>query len=209
MVEYLQVDNMRTLQDLNLLEKNMIKQNKQYSNLGLIVAIGQNREIGHQNKLIWRIKEDLDFFKKITMDSYIIMGRNTYKSMPKNLKGRNYIVLSRDENFSLEIPKLVHRNIDETLAFISQDSNSKFWVVGGGIIYTNFLPHVDMMHITQIDDSYSDADTFFPEFNKEEWSEEVGEDLQCSKNNVNYNHTLYLRKNIRYKRMEKYNNKSN
>ena len=66
-------------------------------NLGLIVAIGKNREIGYQNKLIWRIKEDLDFFKNITMNSYIIMGRTTYESLPKNLSGRKYIILSSNK----------------------------------------------------------------------------------------------------------------
>lgn len=172
----------------------MTKLNKKYSNLGLIVATGQNREIGYQNELIWRIKEDLDFFKKITMNSYIIMGRNTYESMPKNLKGRNYIVLSRDENFILETPKIVHRNIDETLALASQDNNSKFWVVGGGIIYANFLPYVETMHITRIGDTYPEADTFFPEFNKDEWSEEVSDNLQYQENNLEYKHTVYLRK---------------
>ena len=112
----------------------MALQNNKYPNLGLIVAMGQKGEIGYQNDLFWRIKEDLTFFKNTTMDSYIIMGRNTYDSMPKNLKGRSYIVLSRDNKFNLESPKIVHRNVNETLSFISHEKDSKFWVVGGGII---------------------------------------------------------------------------
>ncbi len=68
------------------------------NNLDLIVAKGKNNEIGYKKDLIWRIKEDLLFFKDVTMNSYIIMGRNTYESMPKKLPGRKYIILSKNEN---------------------------------------------------------------------------------------------------------------
>ena len=172
----------------------MTEQDKQYSNMGLIVATGKNREIGCKKDLIWRIKEDLEFFKKVTMNSYIIMGRNTFESIPKNLPGRKYIVLSRDQDFSLETPKIVHRSIAETLAFVSQKNNSTFWIIGGGMIYANFLPYVNKMHITKINESYPAADTFFPEFNKDEWHEKADEELYCSENDVNYGHVLYLKK---------------
>lgn len=172
----------------------MMEKNKQYPNMGLIVATAQNREIGYKKELIYRIKEDLEFFKQITMDSYLIMGRNTYECMPKSLPRRRYIVLSRDEKFNLEPPKIVHRNLEETLTFVSQEKESTFWVVGGAIIYKKFLPYIDKMYITEIFSKYPDADTFFPEFNKDEWYKNCGEELYCSENNVNYRHVLYLRK---------------
>ena len=168
-------------------------QSREYPNLGLIVAMGQKREIGYQNDLIWRINEDLTFFKNITMDSYIIMGRNTYNSMPKNLKGRKYIVLSRNSDFNLDTSKIVHRNVNETLSFISHEKDSKFWVVGGGNIYNLFLPYATIMHITRIEDSYPAADTFFSEFNLDEWEQKFGE-LKCSENNINYRHTVLIKK---------------
>lgn len=163
-----------------------------YDNLGLIVAMGQNREIGYKNSLIWSIKEDLLFFKEITMGTYIIMGKNTYESMPKNLTGRTYIVLSRNDNFNLESPKIVHRNIDETLSFVSKNSNSQFWVVGGGAIYKQFIPFASIMHITQINDSFANADTFFPIYNSEEWYEQDGD--ICVEGNISYKHLLLKRK---------------
>lgn len=162
--------------------------------MGLIAAIAQNREIGYKKGLIYRIKEDLEFFKRITMDSYIIMGRNTYESMPRNLSKRRYIVLSRDEKFNLESPKIVHRSLEETLAFVSQERESKFWVAGGEIIYTNLLPYIDKMHITEIYAEYPNADTFFPEFNKDEWYKSEGEKLYSPESSINYRHVLYLRK---------------
>lgn len=171
----------------------MTLQNNEYPNLGLIVAMGQNDEIGYQNDLIWRIKEDLTFFKNTTMDSYIIMGRKTYDSMPKNLKGRRYIVLSRDNNFVLDSPKIVHHNVDETLSFVSQAKDSKFLVVGGGAIYNLFLPYVSFMHITQIEDTFEKADTYFSSFDKEEWNSQFGDRMQ-SEDGINYCHTLLVRK---------------
>lgn len=172
----------------------MAESDKRYPNMGLIVAMAENREIGYKNDLICPIKEDLEFFKQITMDSYIIMGRNTYESMPKNLSRRKYIVLSKSEEFTLETPKIVHRSLEETLAFVSQEKESAFWVVGGAKIYANFLPYIDSMHITEISATYPHADVFFPEFNKDEWHVSAGEKLYCTENNVNYRHVLYLRK---------------
>lgn len=167
--------------------------NKIYPNLGLVVAMGKNREIGYQNGLIWRIKEDLTFFKNTTMHSYIILGRKTYDSMPKNLTGRKYIVLSRDTNFRLESSKIVHHHQDETLSFIEKEKDSSFYVIGGGAIYQSFLPYVSLMHITEIDDSMEDADTYFPTFQEEEWKKEMGDEM-TSEEGISYRHTVLVRK---------------
>lgn len=172
----------------------MIEPNKQYLNMGLIVAIAQNRGIGYKKELLYKIKEDLEFFKQVTMDSYLIMGRTTYESMPKNLSRRNYIVLSRDKKFNLEPPKIVHRNLEETLSFVSKERDSKFWVIGGALIYNDFLPFIYKMYITEVFTTYPNADTFFPKFNDDDWYKNAGEKLYCPENNVNYRHVLYLRK---------------
>ena len=63
--------------------------------ISIIAAMGKNKEIGKNNDLIWHIKEDLQNFKKLTMNKYIVMGANTYASLPKRLEGRKYIVLSK------------------------------------------------------------------------------------------------------------------
>ena len=68
----------------------------------LIAAIGKNYELGKDNHLIWRISEDLDFFKKITMGKKIVMGRKTFESLPKMLPGRKHIVLSRSNTIFTE-----------------------------------------------------------------------------------------------------------
>lgn len=69
--------------------KKVIEKNNVDYDLGLIVAMGENREIGYKQNLIWQIKEYLQYFKRVTMNSYIIMGRNTYLSLPKKLFEEN------------------------------------------------------------------------------------------------------------------------
>ncbi len=167
--------------------------NRPYSNMGLVVAMGKNGEIGYKNGLIWTIKEDLNFFKNTTMNSYMIMGKNTYFSMPKNLEGRKYIVLSRDHNFILESSKVVHHNINETLSLVAKNKDSMFFVVGGGMIYKLFLPYLSIMYITQIEASYPSADTYFPQFDRDEWNQIVG-DLKQSEDGIHYRHTVLVKK---------------
>lgn len=166
---------------------------KKFKNLGLIVAIGQNREIGYQNDLIWRIREDLDYFRRVTMGSYIIMGRNTCESMPKNLSGRRYIVLSRDRNLVLDSKKILNRSVEESLEFIVSKKSEKFFVVGGSAIYKEFLPYINFMHITEIEQSFSLADAYFPDYDENDFTtlEDSGFMIE---GNIEYRHRLLLRK---------------
>ena len=163
-------------------------------NLSLIVALGQNREIGRNQNLIWRINEDLDFFKRTTMNSHIIMGKNTYESMPKNLRGRKYIVLSKDKDFKLKENQKLFNSLEEVIFFIKNNPSLNFIIIGGGMVYRLFLPYVEKMYITEIKATCEDADTFFPDFDKSNWNINAEEELYCEQNGVSYRHTLYLRK---------------
>lgn len=177
------------------MEKNQKINNNYYGNLGLIVARGLNGEIGYQNALIWRIKEDLAFFKQITMNSYIIMGRKTYESMPQNLLGRRYIILSRSKNDEFDNSKIVQHNLEDTLFYVSSNPEESFWVIGGGEIYRQFLPYVSLMHITEILDTQQ-ADVFFPSFSEEDFVRENGVILN-SPDNIFYRHSILTRKRIK------------
>ena len=169
--------------------------NNYYDNLGLIVARGLNGEIGYQNTLIWKIKEDLAFFKQVTMNSYIIMGRKTYESMPKNLLGRRYIILSRSKNFEFDDSKIVQHNLGDTLFCVSSNPGESFWVIGGEEIYRQFLPYVSLMHITEILDT-KQADAFFPNFSEDEFDRKNGA-LLNSPENISYRHSILTRKRVK------------
>ncbi|MDD3340833.1 MAG: dihydrofolate reductase [Bacilli bacterium] len=161
-------------------------------NLSLIAAIGKNRELGYHNDLIWRIKEDLNFFKHTTMGSYIIMGKNTYNSLPKSLPGRQYMVLTSDPTITATDKLQAFRNLKDILEIVNVHPSDSFYVVGGGQVYNSLLPYVNSMHLTEIQDSYEKADTFFPTFDKEEWTQKASPILQ--ENDIEYKHILYLRK---------------
>lgn len=163
-------------------------------NLSLIAAIGYSNELGIENRLIWHIPEDLAFYKKTTMGKNIIMGRKTLESMPpKALLGRNPIVLS-----SKELDKIYDvtsfKNIEELLNYIKKTKNEEFMVIGGSTIYEQFLPYVDTMYLTEIQEN-EEADAFFPLFNEEDWNIElIGDYLD---NEIPYIRNKYTRKRVK------------
>lgn len=158
-------------------------------NISMIAAIGQNNELGKDNKLIWRIPEDLKFFRNVTTGKTIIMGRNTFASLPKMLPNRKHIVFSSKSDFPNEVE--VYKSIQEFLQYYKNHEEELF-VIGGGQIYDQFLNLSTKLYLTEIDAVCTDADTYFPKFNKEEWSKEVIDQNVYS--NIEYRHVLYRRK---------------
>lgn len=162
-------------------------------NLSLIAAIGENYELGMDNHLIWKIPEDLQFYKSMTIGKKIIMGRKTLDSMPLNaLKNRTPIVMSRqrlEDHTSL----IVYHDLESILLDIEESPN-EYMVVGGASIYEMFLPYVDTMYLTEIKKSFT-ADSFFPYFNEDEWNiEEIGDFLD---NELPYVRNKYTRKRVK------------
>lgn len=134
----------------------------------IIAAIGKNRELGYQNQLIWSVKEDLKFFKEQTWDHQILMGRNTYHSLPKKLSHRTYLVLSSRTDYPEEVR--VFANLDEVLEYV-KNITEDIYVIGGAQVYQSLLPYTEKMYLTEIDDTTQKADAFFPEFAKEDWDQ--------------------------------------
>lgn len=159
-------------------------------NLIIISAVGKNRELGYNNDLIWRIKEDLTFFRDTTMGHYIVMGLRTYHSLPPTLAGRKYIVISdtRIQNTNV----LTFGNIETFLKF-AQNVNEVIFVIGGGMIYKQLLPYCGKMFLTHIDATEPKADVFFPEFDKNDWNIEFG-CVQTSPDGITYQRDTYRRK---------------
>ena len=156
--------------------------------ISIIAAIGKNRELGRGYDLIWHIKEDLKNFKNLTMGKYIVMGKNTYESLPKHLEGRKYIVLSSSLS---EIENgLLFNDFNKLLEFI-KDVDEDVMIIGVARIYKLFLPFADKLYLTEID-SEEKADVYFPDFNKEDYGCNV-----VSTNEVDglkYSFVIYERK---------------
>jgi dihydrofolate reductase len=125
----------------------------------IIVARGKNGGIGKNGKLLFHIKEDMEFFQMMTMGKIVIMGRKTFESIGKPLRNRRNIVLSTtiDKSEGYE----VCRSVEELLDLLSYQEQKDAFVIGGESIYKLLLPHVDVVYVTEIDQTVPAADTFF------------------------------------------------
>ena len=161
--------------------------------LNLIVAIAENNAIGKAGDLLCHMPSDLQYFKKQTSGCTVIMGERTFFSLPKHpLPNRRNIVLSDREDFTFENTEVVH-SIAEAQAAIAEDEQA--FIIGGGMVYRQFLPLVDKLYITHIHHSWEDADTFFPEIETAIWqcvSEEHHE--ADEKNPYPYTFAIYTKK---------------
>ena len=158
-------------------------------NITLIAAIGKNNELGKDNKLLWHIPEDLNFFKANTMNKKIIMGINTLNSLPKLLPGRKHIVLTH-RNLVLDPDILVFHSITELLEYI-KSLNEEVMVIGGGQIYKQMIEYANKLIITKIDET-KEADTFFPKINNNEWDRELLSEHEYK--DIKYKHLIYKKK---------------
>lgn len=135
----------------------------------IIAAIGKNNELGKNGKLVFRIREDMKFFREMTTGRKVVMGRKTWDSLPKKLAGRENIVISRH---SFEGPDVI---IHDTHEFIKKfrDSSEEIFVIGGGTVYKEFLPFAENLYLTEVDAADLDATTYFPEFDKSKYVKKI------------------------------------
>ena len=161
-------------------------------NLSIIVAVSENFGIGKNNDLLWHIPDDLKRFKKLTTGHTIIMGKKTYESLPvKPLPNRVNIVITDVPGETFEGCEMAY-SIEEAIAKCPEDDEC--FVIGGGMIYKQFLDKVDKLYITFVHKNFA-ADTFFPEFDMKEWDLVDEENHQKDGNlGFSYTYTIYTRK---------------
>lgn len=128
----------------------------------LVAAIGKEHQLGLNNELLWKLPGDLPRFKAMTMGSPIIMGRKTYDSIGRPLPGRKNIVISRNVNLCIEDVVVVN-SVEAAINSAATEQKDNVFVIGGGEIYSLFLPVSDVLELTLVDDS-PQADAFFPDF---------------------------------------------
>ncbi|HLV91808.1 MAG TPA: dihydrofolate reductase [Aequorivita sp.] len=132
----------------------------------MIAAAGENNEIGRKNDLLWHLPDDFKRFKKITSHHFIIMGRKTFESFPKPLPNRTHIVITRDRSYGKQGANVVY-SLEEALE--KAKSTKDVFIIGGGEIYSAALKFADKIELTRVHSTFKEADTFFPEFSKDEW----------------------------------------
>ena len=156
----------------------------------LIAAVSENHVLGRDNKLIWHISDDLKRFKKLTNGHSIIMGRKTYESMPAALPGRRNIILTRNKKYIAEDAFVAH-SIHEALKLAKDDPCP--YVIGGGEIYSLFLPIADKIELTRVHKIF-EGDAFFPEIDMTKWILKSSERNNSSINQpYNYSFLTYTK----------------
>lgn len=141
----------------------------------LIAAVSTNNVIGKGGEIPWKIQTDLDFFRKQTTGSAIIMGRATFNSIGRPLPNRLNIIMSRTPKQRED--DVVEVSSKEEACKVAKDYSENIHIIGGENIYKEFLPIADIMFITEVKTFVDNGNAFFPEFNKEEWQESSRKDL--------------------------------
>ena len=140
--------------------------------VSMIAALSQNRVIGKNNDLPWKLPDDMKFFMDTTKGHHTIMGRKNYDSIPprfKPLPHRTNIVVTRQQNFSAP-GCIVVDSLDKGLLLAKENQEPETFIIGGAEIYKLGLPHATRLYLTEIE-AVINGDTYFPELDKNEWTE--------------------------------------
>lgn len=159
----------------------------------IIVAYTADRAIGRDNGLICRVSADMQRFKRLTMGNIIIMGRNTFESLPKGaLPGRLNVVLSTTrDDFDGAV---TFKSLDDALNAFA-DYGRDIYIIGGGSVYRQALPLADRICATEILCDAVEADTFFPMTDASEWeATDIGPVTRDDKSGVEYRFVDYVRR---------------
>ena len=158
--------------------------------ISIIAAIGENNELGKNNDLIWHLPNDLKFFKSVTSGHTVLMGRNTFWSLPKVLPNRtNIVITDMEEDYPKEV--VIYNSI-ESFMNDYRDKDEEVFIIGGASIYAQFIDKAENLYLTEVSASCPDASVYFPEFDKNDYDKSVvGEN---NDNGISYKHVLYKRR---------------
>lgn len=149
--------------------------------MNLIVAVSKNYGIGKDNKLLFNLPSDLRFFKEKTSGGVVVMGKNTYMSLPKRpLPNRVNIVLSKDPAFEAQ-GAVVVRSLSELFAEVKKYEDDKIFVCGGSSIYNLLMPYCENAYVTVVDEIVP-ADTFIDDVEKSGFTLESASETICENN---------------------------
>ncbi len=155
--------------------------------ISIIACVGKKRELGLKGDLVFHFKDDMKFFKETTMGHPVLMGLNTFRSLPKALPGRtNYVLTTRPE----ELPDTVVP-VTDLEGFLKEHKTEDIFVIGGAYVYAETIDLADVIYLTEVD-AETDADVYFPEFNKTKYDKlELG---KGEENGIKFTFIKYTKK---------------
>ena len=162
-------------------------------NLNLIACIGKNYELGNDNDLIWKFKNDMKFFRDKTINNSVIMGRRTYESIGKILPKRENIIITKDKKFNVN-NALIFNDNDSVINYIEDNYDKLFYIIGGASIYNYYLDYCNMLYLTEVNDSAC-ASVYFPRFDKSNYDSYKIQGY--NENGIDYNIKKYVRKRVK------------
>lgn len=138
--------------------------------ISIIVAVAKNGVIGKANgEMPWHVKEEFQHFKNTTLGYPVVMGRKTFETLGKPLKGRQNIIVTRNLSFSINYPEVVIlHSLDEAINYCQLKGEKQLFIIGGGEIYKQAIPLADEM-IISVMKFEAEGEVRFPEFNNNNW----------------------------------------
>ena len=173
--------------------------------IAAIVAVDNNWGIGYDGELLERIPEDMKYFRELTMDNIVIMGRTTWDSLPvKPLTNRHNVIISNSIP-ETKLPQII-TDREDPITFLQMNSliqnwekvkrfsNKDIFIIGGGSIYEQLLPYCDTVYLTYIGKDHENVDTYFPRIDKDpNWEIDTCTELRESVTGIPYAFLTYKR----------------
>lgn len=161
--------------------------------ISFVVAAAENNAIGKDNQLLWHLPNDMRFFKNTTWGSVVIMGRKSFESMGKALKGRINIVITRQPDWKVE-DAIVASDVQDALKKAEAANCKEVYIIGGGEIYKQSLDIANKIYLTRVHTTI-EGDTYFPELDKSKWELTSSEDFEKDeKHQYDYSFQIWARK---------------
>ena len=177
-----------------------------YNNFEMILATDSDGCIGKANTIPWHLPEDLKYFKELTLNQIVIMGHNTFKSLPNGpLKHRINIVISSQNYLIYDNVNVIVTNMNKVFDIIksielitsttstANNTNKKVFIIGGSQIYDLFINYCSKVHITTLVDYHVYGDVYFNKSLLDNFNMHSKSDILVSKNNIKYIFCIYLR----------------
>ena len=161
--------------------------------IAAIVAVDNNWGIGYNGDLLEKIPEDMKYFKELTTNSVVVMGRKTWDSLPKKpLPNRTNIVITNQEKSDENGAKFM--TLEEAMQYAIVNRPTDVFIIGGGQIYEKLLPICNRIYVTKILKNHKDVDTYFPNLDKDpEWETSTCTELRFSEKDIPYAFLTYDR----------------
>lgn len=158
--------------------------------ISCIVAVANNNVIGKDNQIPWYLPNDLKYFKKVTLNHHILMGRNCFESIGRALPKRTNVIITRNMYYTVSNCLITH-SIGEALSLAEENGEEEAFIIGGGKIYEQTIDLWDKLYITKVDLDV-EGDVYFPELDFSNWKMTSKEDHKKDENNThNYSFLTY------------------